>query len=98
MKTFFVLLTSILLTSNAFGSGYGGYDQEPIEISPVEITLTSVLQPTCEAAKASLKVSFGNTCEDKYEFNTSCNCVEVDSANYCEYKTTIACTPFYDYY
>ena len=98
-----ILITSVLslsfATSLAFASGYGGYDQEPVEVSPVEMTITGHLKPTCEESKNSIldKIKF-NGCEDKYEFADSCECVQVNGSDYCEYKSTISCMPYYEYF
>jgi hypothetical protein len=98
MKAIGMLLVTLMLSTQAFASGYGGYDQEPVEVTPVEVTLTGVAKSTCEESKNTIKVSFGSTCESTYELNNSCPCIDVDSKNYCQYTTTIVCYPHYELY
>lgn len=93
------LLALSFVSQAALASGYGGYDQEPVEVSSVEIDLTGDLAPTCEESRETImsKVSI-NGCEDRYEFNDKCECIDVDGADFCEFTTTVSCTPYYEYY
>ena len=98
MKVLIAILTAFVLTHNVFASGYGGYDQEPVEVTPVEVTVTGVAMPTCDESKKTVKFSFNNTCANEYELNKSCPCIEVDGKNYCQYTTTVVCEPQYEVY
>lgn len=92
MKYILALSTIFLIGNFALASGYGGYDQEETEVTPIDLTLTGVAASTCEESKASIQFSLTG-CEESYETANDCPCIKVDKKTYCQNTTTVVCYP-----
>ncbi len=92
MKTLTILFSLLLSLNTVMASGYGGYDEEPIEVETIEIELRGQLSPTCEESDKTISSMIKiNNCDDKWVIAENCKCLEDNGFQVCEMTKTIGC-------
>ena len=93
MKRLLVLLTVAMFSiSGVLASGYGGYDEEPIEVETIEISLRGLLKATCEESNKTIMDMINiNNCYDKWTIEENCECLEDGGFQVSEMTKTIGC-------
>lgn len=98
-KILIIAVAQLVLAGTALASGYGGVDQEYVEVSPIEIAVTGGDAATCEISKENVSANVKITgCEEKFVLDSSCSCKENENVFVCEYKQVISCTAAYQYH
>ena len=93
MKNLLILLAISLFSMNGvLASGYGSYDEDPIEVQTIEIKLKGLLKSTCEESDRTLTEMINiNNCYDKWVIEENCECLTDGGYQVCEMTKTIGC-------
>lgn len=93
------LLVGLFSIGAVLASGYGGYDEEPVEVQTVYVEMKGQLKATCEASAKTISENLNITgCYDMWEEERDCQCLEDNGFSVCEERVTFACQAEYEYY